>query len=104
MIYLNKKQIAITLGVMCFLLTIAICVQLRTMSSASSTVSQILPDNVLTFVIEASSSQSWYKYVKNSDCLFTIDSFGSSGRREDVLRKYGFTIDKIQAKIESMIK
>ena len=65
---------------------------------------EILPDNVLTFVIEASSSQSWYKYVKNSDCLFTIDSFGSSGRREDVLRKYGFTIDKIQAKIESMIK
>ena len=65
---------------------------------------EILPDNVLTFVIEASSSQSWYKYVRNSDCLFTIDSFGSSGRREDVLRKYGFTIDKIQTKIESMIK
>ena len=65
---------------------------------------EILPDNTLTFVIEASSSESWYKYVKNSDCLFTIDNFGSSGKREDVLRKYGFTIDKIQAKIESMIK
>ena len=37
----------ITLGVMCFLLTIAICVQLRTMSSASSTVSQTLSDNGL---------------------------------------------------------
>ena len=46
-ICLNKKQIAITLGVMCFLLTIAICVQLRTMSSASSTVSQTLADNGL---------------------------------------------------------
>ena len=44
---MNKKQIAITLGVMCFLLTIAICVQLRTMSSASSTVSQTLEDNGL---------------------------------------------------------
>lgn len=44
---MNKKQIAITLGVMCFLLTIAICVQLRTMSSASSTVSQTLSDNGL---------------------------------------------------------
>ena len=44
---MNKKQIAITLGVMCFLLTMAICVQLKTMSSASSTVSQSLADNGL---------------------------------------------------------
>ena len=44
---MNKKQIAITLGVMCFLLTMAICVQLKTMSSASSTVSQSLTDNGL---------------------------------------------------------
>lgn len=44
---MNKKQIAITLGVMCLLLTIAICVQIRTMSSASSAVSQTLVDNGL---------------------------------------------------------
>ena len=45
--HLNKKQIAITLGIMCLLLTIAICVQIRTMNSASSTVSQTLADNEL---------------------------------------------------------
>lgn len=44
---MKKKQIAITLGVMCLLLTIAICVQIRTMNSASSTVSQTLADNEL---------------------------------------------------------
>lgn len=44
---MNKKQVAITLGIMCFLLTIAICVQLKTMSSANSTVSQTLSDNEL---------------------------------------------------------
>lgn len=44
---LNKKQIAITLGIMCLLLTIALCVQIRTMNSASSTVSQTLADNDL---------------------------------------------------------
>lgn len=44
---MKKKQIAITLGVMCLLLTIAICVQVRTMNSASSTVSQTLADNNL---------------------------------------------------------
>lgn len=44
---MKKKQVAITLGIMCFLLTIAICVQLKTMSSANSTVSQTLSDNEL---------------------------------------------------------
>lgn len=44
---MNKKQIAITLGTMCFLLTIAICVQVRTTNLANSTVSQTLSDNEL---------------------------------------------------------
>ena len=44
---MKKKQIAITLGIMCFLLTIALCVQIRTMNSAGSTVSQTLSDNGL---------------------------------------------------------
>ena len=44
---LKKKQIAITLGIMCLLLTIAISVQIKTMNSASSTVSQTLADNGL---------------------------------------------------------
>ena len=65
---------------------------------------EILPDNVKTFVIEASASLSWYKYVKNDEYLFTIDTFGSSGKREDVLRKYGFTVEKIQSQIEQLLK
>lgn len=44
---MKKRQIAITLGIMCLLLTIAICIQIRTMSSANSTVSQTLADNGL---------------------------------------------------------
>ena len=44
---LKKRQIAITLGIMCLLLTIALCVQIRTMNSANSTVSQTLEDNEL---------------------------------------------------------
>ncbi len=44
---MKKKQIAITLGIMCFLLTIALCVQIKTMNSANSTVSQSLADNEL---------------------------------------------------------
>lgn len=65
---------------------------------------EILPASVKTFVIEASSSLSWYKYVKNDDYLFTIDTFGASGKREDVLRKYGFTANKITRDIEKLLK
>lgn len=65
---------------------------------------EILPASVKTFVIEASSSLSWYKYVKNDDYLFTIDTFGASGKREDVLRKYGFTVNKITKDIEKLLK
>ena len=65
---------------------------------------EILPASVKTFVIEASSSLSWYKYVKNDDYLFTIDTFGASGKREDILRKYGFTVNKITKDIEKLLK
>lgn len=44
---MKKRQIAITLGIMCFILTAAICVQIKTMNAASSTVSQTLEDNGL---------------------------------------------------------
>lgn len=65
---------------------------------------EILPASVKTFVIEASSSLSWYKYVKNDDYLFTIDTFGASGKRDDILRKYGFTVNKIIKDIEKLLK
>ena len=44
---MNKKQIAITLGIMCFILTCGIAIQIRTMNSASSTASRNLVDNQL---------------------------------------------------------
>ena len=44
---MNKKQIAITLGIMCLILTCAIAIQIRTMNSASSTASRTLADNEL---------------------------------------------------------
>ena len=44
---MNKKQVAITLGIMCFILTLAICVQLKTTQSGNSTVSQSLAEDEL---------------------------------------------------------
>lgn len=64
----------------------------------------ILPKKVKTFVIEASSSYSWHKYVEEESHLFTIDEFGASGKREDVLKKYGFDVDTIEKKLEEILK
>ena len=44
---MNKKQIAITLGIMCFILTIAISIQLKTIKNTNTTVSQSLKENSL---------------------------------------------------------
>lgn len=56
-----------------------------------------------TFVIEASSSYSWQKYVPDSKHLFTIDTFGASGKKEEVLEKFGFNSEKIAKSIETML-
>lgn len=44
---LNKKLISIVLGIMCFALTLGICVQVRTVKSTNSTVSQNYEENNL---------------------------------------------------------
>ena len=44
---MSKNKIAITLGIVCFILTIAICVQINTIKSANSTVAQSFAENGL---------------------------------------------------------
>ncbi len=63
-------------------------------------IESVIPKNIKTFVIEASASLSWYKYVKDDDNLFTIDTFGKSGAKDDVLLQFGFDSNVIQEKIE----
>lgn len=64
---------------------------------------EILPENTKTFVIEASSSYSWYKYVKDDNYLFNINTFGYSGKKDDILNKFNFTEKDIIKKIEELL-
>lgn len=64
---------------------------------------EILPAGVKTFVIEASASLSWYKYVKDKSYMFTIDEFGKSGNKESVLDYFGFTVENIEKQIEEKL-
>jgi len=63
----------------------------------------LLPSNLPTFVIEYGSSFGWEKFVSSSDCLFTVDRFGVSASKEDVLSYLQIDITTIMEKIKSLI-
>lgn len=64
----------------------------------------IIPSEKEVFVIELSSSYSWYKYTNKEGHLFTVDSFGASGSKEELLEKYEFEPITIADKIEKLLK
>jgi len=61
---------------------------------------QILPPNVKTFTVEASASLPWYKFASRN-CAIGIDTFGCSGRKDDVLKKVHFSYEDILNKIKN---
>lgn len=67
-------------------------------------IESVLPVEVRKIAIEASSSMSWNKLIYNSKYLITLDEFGSSGKKNDVYKKYGFDLDTLEEKIEELLK
>ncbi len=65
---------------------------------------ELLPVGIKTFVIEAGSSNPWYKYVYNEKYLITINEFGVSGKYKDVYKKFGFDSETVTNKIEELLK
>lgn len=61
---------------------------------------EVLPKNTIRVAIEASSEQAWYKYTGLDGLIFQMETFGLSGPAEEVFDHFGFTRDKILAKIE----
>ncbi|MEE2695035.1 MAG: transketolase [Pseudomonadota bacterium] len=50
-------------------------------------------------VIEASSTNRWYKYVNDKDLIFGIDEFGASGKAKHLFDYFGLTAKTIYKKI-----
>ena len=63
---------------------------------------KVLPNDKKIFVIEAGSSYSWDHYTKREN-MFTVDSFGYSGKKDDILKKFNLTVEDISKKIEELI-
>lgn len=65
---------------------------------------QVLPKGYKKFVIEAGSSLGWEGYVYSKRYLCTIDEFGASGNKDDVLKKCSFDFESILKKILDILK
>jgi transketolase len=61
---------------------------------------KILPKNIKKFSIEAGSTLSFYKYV---DYPYGIDTFGESGKMNDLREHFGLTVEKIKEFIINLI-
>ena len=64
---------------------------------------ELFPEGAPIFVIEYGSSFGWEKFVPSSDHLFTIDRFGVSASKDDVLKYCGLDTDTIIEKIKSLL-
>ena len=64
----------------------------------------LFPQGVPIFVIEYGSSFGWEKFVPSSDYLFTMDRFGVSASKDDVLKESGLDTGTIVEKIKSLLK
>jgi len=64
----------------------------------------LLPIGIKTFVIEAGSSAFWHQFVYNEKYLMTIDKFGQSGAKDEVLEYCDFSYEQIKDKITKLLK
>lgn len=65
---------------------------------------EVLPVEIKKIAIEAASSYSWNKIIFNDKYLITLDSFGASGKKDDVYQKFGFDINSLEEKVENLLK
>lgn len=64
----------------------------------------LLPIGYKTFVIEAGSSFGWHQFVYNEKYLMTIDKFGTSGTKDEVLEYCDFSYEQIKERIKNLLK
>lgn len=65
---------------------------------------EILPEEVRTIVIEAGSSFGWHRFVYNDKYLITVDNFGASGTKDEVLNNCNFDYESIKTRILNILK
>ena len=63
----------------------------------------IIPPTSKVFTIEAGSTLGWYR-IASRGCAIGIDTFGTSGQKDQVLQNLGFDFNSILQKIQTKLK
>ena len=64
----------------------------------------ILPFGVRRIVIEAGTSYGWHQFVYNKNYLITLDNYGVSGTRDEVLAYASFMYNDIKERVLKLLK
>jgi transketolase len=65
---------------------------------------EVIPSGKPIFILEFGSSFGWEKFVPSSDYLLTVDTFGASGPKDEVLSYLNINIDNLIKRIENLVK
>jgi transketolase len=65
---------------------------------------QVLGQNCLRIAIEAASPFGWERYVKSSDHIIGLTTFGASAPYEDVYRHFGLTAENIVRHVKQLLE
>lgn len=76
----------------------------RFLEQTDEYIDEVLPVEIRKIVIETSPSYSWNSLIYNDKYLITLESFGASGPKDDVYKKYGFDVDTLEEKVENLLK
>ena len=66
--------------------------------------SVLLPNVKKRLAVEMASSFGWDRYVGDEGDILSIDSFGASGNGETLMREYGFTVENVVKRVESLFE
>ena len=87
-VYGNLKSIGIKANIVSF-------PSMEIFENQSSSYKEKILGNKPRIVIEAACSFGWHKFLNPIDTVFGIDSFGESGKSEDLFSHFGFHKEKI---------
>lgn len=65
---------------------------------------KLLLKDVKTITLEAGSTVMWHRFASDSKCTLGIDTYGVSGKKEDVLKFVGFDYNSLLMKIKNMFE
>ena len=60
----------------------------------------VIDSNTKVLAIEAASGLEWYKYADDTLCM---NSFGASGEAKELFRKFGFTYQEIEKRVNRLL-